>query len=153
MLRILDTVARPESPASEGVAQDEEKAHPGVRLTIAATSAIAVPYAQAAPSPPQTVGGKQQHQPRQPAPPPTQTISRKRLLGFSFWKVFDCVLAVSAFVVGNSILVLKVKKAGGVLKFAKALWRAKNAEQRLKVVASVIGYATGTGAMVRACTP
>jgi hypothetical protein len=121
-------------------------------LSIVAT-AVAVPCAQAAPAPPQTVGDKQQQQPWQPAPPPAQTISQKRLLGFSFWKVFDCVFAVSGFVVGNSILVLKVKKAGGVLKFARALWKAKNAEQRLKVVASVIGYATGTGAMVRSCTP
>jgi 3-oxoacyl-ACP reductase-like protein len=56
-------------------------------------------------------------------------------------------------VVGNSLLVLRVKKAGGVLKFAKRLWHSRTTEQRLKVVASVIGYVAGTGAMVRACTP
>lgn len=72
---------------------------------------------------------------------------------FGFWKVFDCVLAVAALVVGNSILIVKVKKAGGVVKFAKRVWQAKDAEQRLKVIGSVIGYVVGTGAAVKACTP
>jgi hypothetical protein len=122
-------------------------------LAAVATS-VAVPSAQAASFPPQIVGEKQQQLPASPpAPAPSQRVSQKRLLGFSFWKVFDCVLAVSGFVVGNSILVLRVKKAGGVLKFAKRLWKSRTTEQRLKVVASVIGYVAGTGAMVRACTP
>ncbi len=76
-----------------------------------------------------------------------------QLRGVPFWKGFDCVLGVAGFAVGNSIIVLRIKKAGGVIKFAKRLWKAQSAEQRLKVVLSVIGYVAGTGAMVRACTP
>ena len=59
---------------------------------------------------------------------------------------------MAAFIAGNTYLVLKVKRLGGVVKFAK-LWKARSAEERAKVIVKVIGYVAGTGAMVKACTP
>ncbi|MDP8909661.1 MAG: hypothetical protein M3N47_11230 [Chloroflexota bacterium] len=85
-----------------------------------------------------------------PTPRTTATYERS---AWKFWKAWDCLLGAAAFVVGNSVLVLRVRKAGGIVKFAKRLWKARDAEQRLKVIGSVIGYVTGSGVLVRACTP
>lgn len=85
-----------------------------------------------------------------PPPAPNPTYERA---AFGFWKAWDCLIGAATLVVGNSILVLKVKKAGGLVKFAKRLWKARDAEQRLKVIGSVLGYVAGTGALVKACTP
>src|SRR4051794_9102921 len=83
-----------------------------------------------------------------PAPTPAK---QARLFGT--FKVIGCVLGVGTFIAGNTVLVLKVKRLGGILKFAKKLWHAKSAEQRAEVIAKVFGSVSGVGALIAACTP
>lgn len=99
-----------------------------------ATTAVVVPAAQAQASAAST----------------TPTYERQAI---GFWKAWDCLIAASAFVAGNTYLVLKIKRFGGIVKFAKSLWKAKSAEERAKAIFKVIGYVAGTGAVVKACTP
>jgi hypothetical protein len=53
----------------------------------------------------------------------------------------------------TTYLVLKIKRFGGVAKFARQLWRAKSTEERAKIVGRVLGYVGGTGALIKVCTP
>ena len=85
----------------------------------------------------------------EPAPPPsTHTL---RTVGFL--KVVGCALGVATFVAGNTLLVMKIKKVGGVVKFAKRLWKAKHAEQRAKLVYQTFGTLSGVTGLIAACTP
>ena len=104
-----------------------------VLVAVIATTAIAAPTAQA-----QTT---------------TTTNPTYQRASVSFWKAWDCLLGAAAFIAGNTYLVLKIKRFGGIAKFAKELWKAKSTEERAKVIAKAIGYVAGTGALVRACTP
>lgn len=67
------------------------------------------------------------------------------------WKVTKCVAAIGGFVAGNAVLVLKLKKLGGVYKGAKLVVRAGNKEERLKALVSMFGEVTGIGAVATAC--
>lgn len=82
--------------------------------------------------------------------PATPTYERQ---AYSFWKAFECAMAVGLFIAGNTYLVLKVKRLGGVLKYAKSLWKAKSAEERAKLIGKVFAYVAGTGALIKVCTP
>lgn len=84
--------------------------------------------------------------------PPTPTPTYERA-AFGFWKAWDCLLGAAAFFAGNTYLVLKVRRYGGIVKFAKRLWKARSAEERAKVIVKALGYVAGAGALVRACTP
>jgi hypothetical protein len=106
-------------------------------LVVVATSTVATASAQA-----QTLTPV-------PAPPPSTHTIR----AFGFFKIVGCVLGVATFVAGNTVLVLKIKKVGGILKFAKRLWQARNAEQRVKLVYQTLGTLSGVTGFVAACTP
>jgi hypothetical protein len=62
---------------------------------------------------------------------------------FGTLRIVGCVFAVGTFVAGNIVLVTKIKKAKGIVKFAKGLWHAKNAEQRAKLVYQTLGTLSG----------
>jgi hypothetical protein len=81
-------------------------------------------------------------------PPSTHTIR-----AFGFYKIVGCVLGVATFIAGDTILVLKIKKAGGVVKFAKRLWKARSSEERAKLVYQTLGTLSGVTGFVAACTP
>ena len=49
--------------------------------------------------------------------------------------------------------VLKVKRLGGIIKVAKRLLKAKNAERRALLVANVFGAGIGVDALISGCTP
>jgi hypothetical protein len=83
-----------------------------------------------------------------PPPPSTHTIR-----AFGFYKIVGCVLGVATFIAGDTILVLKIKKAGGVVKFAKRLWKARSSEERAKLVYQTLGTLSGVTGFVAACTP
>lgn len=106
-------------------------------LVVVATSTIATPSAHA-----QTLT-------RVPTPPPSTHTIR----AFGFLKIVGCVLGVATFVAGNTVLVLKVKKAGGIVKFARRLWKAKTTEQRAKLVYQTLGTLSGVTGFVAACMP
>ena len=73
-------------------------------------------------------------------PPPA-----KQARAFGTLKIIGCVLGVATFVAGNTALVLKVKRVGGIVKFAKRLWHAKSAEKRAEVIAKAFGSLSGVG--------
>jgi hypothetical protein len=81
--------------------------------------------------------------------PPPATQAR----AFGTFKIIGCVLGVGAFIAGNTALVLKVKRVGGIVKFAKRLWYAKSAEKRAEVIAKAFGSLSGVGGLIAACTP
>jgi hypothetical protein len=83
-----------------------------------------------------------------PAPSP-----RHSTRAFGAFKIIGCVLGVGTFVAGNTALVLKVRRIGGIVKFAKLLWHAKSAEKRAEVVAKAFGTLSGVGGLIAACTP
>ena len=112
--------------------------------------AIAAPAAQAQAATPKKTTFQSTSMGWAPAPAPAAYYQR---VAFDFWGAFECTLGVAAFIAGNTYLVLKIKRLGGVAKFAKLLRKAKSAENRAKVVVKAIGYVAGTGAMVKACTP
>jgi hypothetical protein len=87
------------------------------------------------------------------AHPTKQERMQARAASFGFVKALICVGSVGAFVAGNTVLVLKIKKAGGVVKFARALWKAKSAEQRTVLIGKLFGTLTGGGGVIEACTP
>jgi hypothetical protein len=72
---------------------------------------------------------------------------------FGALKIVGCVFAVGTFIAGNVVLVAKIRRAGGIVRFAKRLWHAKNAEQRAKVVYNTLGTLSGATALVAACSP
>src|SRR4051812_877854 len=43
----------------------------------------------------------------------------------NFWSVAKCGVAIGAFIAGNGFLIAKARKAGGIFKVAKRLWKAK----------------------------
>lgn len=81
--------------------------------------------------------------------PPAQT----RIFGLGFVKAFGCFLAVGGFIAGNTALILKIKRLGGIVKVVKRLWKARSAEQRAVLIAKLFGAAAGTAAVAQACTP
>jgi hypothetical protein len=72
---------------------------------------------------------------------------------FGALKILGCVFGVGTFIAGNVVLVAKIRKAGGIVKFAKRLWHAKNAEQRAHIVYNTLGSLSGVTALVAACSP
>ena len=78
-----------------------------------------------------------------PAPSPTHQTR-----AFGAFKIIGCVLGVGAFIAGDTALVLKVKRIGGIVKFAKMLWHAKSAEKRAEVVAKAFGTLSGVGGLI-----
>jgi len=73
------------------------------------------------------------------------------LSGFDPIGAARCVAAIGAFVAGNALVVVKVRKAGGVVKVAKSLLSAGSAEARLKVALTFFGDITGVTTVVEAC--
>jgi hypothetical protein len=67
-------------------------------------------------------------------------------------KVASCALHIAAFVVGNTVAVSKLRKAGGVWKVAKRTWRARTKTGKLRVLSSVFGELIGLNTVVDACT-
>jgi hypothetical protein len=101
----------------------------------------------------------------QAATPPTETTYQAKIgwapapaayyqrVAFDFWGVFECTMAVGMFIAGNTYLVLKIKRLGGLVKYAKSLWKAKSTEERAKLIGKVFAYAAGTGGLIKVCTP
>jgi len=73
------------------------------------------------------------------------------LSGFDPISAAKCVAAVGAFVAGNALVVLKVRRAGGVIKVAKELLAANSAEKRLKAALAIFGDISGVTGVVEAC--
>lgn len=67
------------------------------------------------------------------------------------WRVAKCTAAVGGFIAGNALLVLKVRKLGGVAAVARRLVAAGSAEARWKAAAAFFGDVTGLGGVVAAC--
>lgn len=86
-----------------------------------------------------------------PAPAPLTPEESAELSGFDPIRAAKCVGAVGAFVAGNALVVVKVRKAGGVIKVAKALLEAGSAEKRLKAAVVFFGDITGVTGVVEAC--
>jgi hypothetical protein len=62
-----------------------------------------------------------------------------------------CVAAVGAFIAGNALIIVKVRKAGGVVKVAKKLLQAGSSEERLKAALAIFGDIAGVTALVENC--
>ena len=69
----------------------------------------------------------------------------------SVWKVAKCVAHVGGFIAGNALAILKIRKAGGVVKVAKILLGKGRREQKLKAALVVFGNIAGIDAVVRNC--
>jgi hypothetical protein len=82
-----------------------------------------------------------------PSPPPHS------IRAFGLFKIVGCVFALGGFIAGNTALILKVKRLGGIVKFAKRLWHAKSAEKRAQVVFAAFGTLSGTAGLIASCTP
>jgi hypothetical protein len=71
--------------------------------------------------------------------------------------VVQCGLAVAAFIVGNAVAITKVKKAGGVYKFAKGLKRKKGESKNkhkdrvLKSLTVLIADLSGATVVLEKC--
>jgi hypothetical protein len=63
-----------------------------------------------------------------------------------------CVGAIGAFIAGNALVIVKVRKAGGVIKVAKTLLQAGSAEARLKAAIAIFGDITGLAGLVENCS-
>jgi hypothetical protein len=74
------------------------------------------------------------------------------LAGFDPIGAAKCVVAVGVFAAGNALIVVKVKKAGGVVKVAKKLLSASSAEERLKVALTFFGDMGGILGLVEGCS-
>jgi hypothetical protein len=85
-----------------------------------------------------------------PAVPQTATET-SQVNAFDPIGLAKCVGAVGAFVAGNALVVVKVRKAGGVVKVAKKLLEAGSAEERLKVALTFFGDISGVAGVVEAC--
>jgi arylsulfatase A-like enzyme len=72
---------------------------------------------------------------------------------FGTLKIIGCLFGVGSFIAGNTVLIAKIRKANGIVKFAKGLWHAKSAEQRAKLVYNTFGTLSGATALIAACTP
>lgn len=70
----------------------------------------------------------------------------------SFWGIFQCATSVAGFIVGNLWLIAKAKKAGGVWKTARRIWKAKGFERKMAAAVGVFGYVTGVEGVVEGCT-
>ena len=62
-----------------------------------------------------------------------------------------CVAAIGAFIAGNTLIIVKVRKAGGVIKVAKRLLEAGSSEERLKAALAIFGDISGVTALVENC--
>lgn len=74
----------------------------------------------------------------------------------AFWskvlKYVGCAAGIGAAVLGNAALVLKLRKAGGVWKAAKRIWKASTREKKMAIVAAISGDISGVTGVVAACT-
>jgi hypothetical protein len=82
---------------------------------------------------------------------PLTPAESAELSGFDPIGAARCVAAVGVFVAGNALVVVKVRKAGGVIKVAKKLLSAGSAEERLKVALTFFGDLSGVVGVVEAC--
>lgn len=105
-----------------------------VTITVTVTVAVLAPDASA----------------QAPAPAPPATHQTRV---FSALKVVTCVFAVGAFVAGNTALILKARRLGGVVKVAKKLWKAKNAEKRAQLIFAAFGSLSGATGLISTCAP
>jgi hypothetical protein len=62
-----------------------------------------------------------------------------------------CVAAIGAFIAGNTLIIVKVRKAGGVIKVAKKLLQAGSSEERLTAALAIFGDISGVTALVENC--
>lgn len=67
------------------------------------------------------------------------------------WKVVKCGAAIAGFIAGNALLVLEVRKAGGVVEVAKVLVGGGSVEQMLKAAVAIFGTVAGITGVVSAC--
>jgi hypothetical protein len=63
-----------------------------------------------------------------------------------------CVGAIGAFVAGNTLILVKIRKAGGVVKVAKMLLQAGSSEERLKAAVTIFGDISGLAGLVEGCS-
>lgn len=86
----------------------------------------------------------------------TYRDSAGRVVAHGFWgnavKVALCTAAIGAFIAGNAILVLKIRKIGGVARAVQKLIHAANATQRWQAALAIFGNVTGLGGVVSACS-
>jgi hypothetical protein len=74
-----------------------------------------------------------------------------------WFDVVECAVALGAFIVGNAVAISKIKKAGGVWKFAKGLKRKKGESKKrhkdrvLKSLGVLMADLTGATAVVEKC--
>lgn len=66
--------------------------------------------------------------------------------------VFKCALAIAGFIAGNAVIISKLRKAGGVWKVAKKLWKAKGGRRKAEIFAGIVGQVTGITAVVEGCS-
>jgi len=69
-----------------------------------------------------------------------------------FWDVVECGGAIGLFVAGNALLVAKARKAGGIYKVAKRLFKSKGKIKTLQALKGFFGEVTGLAAVVKGCS-
>jgi hypothetical protein len=129
---------------------------PRRRLTLGVSSAVAAAVALALvmtvlAAPVQAAQADSRSVAAAPAPAPLTPEESAELSGFDPLRAAQCVGAVGAFVAGNALVVVKIRRAGGVVKVAKSLLEAGSAEKRLKVALTFFGDITGVTGVVEAC--
>ena len=87
------------------------------------------------------------------ASPGTRPPTRAVAAGYGVVKVIICIGAIGSFIAGGVVLALKLKKAGGIIKLVRKLWKARTAEERAVVVGKVFGTLTGAGGLIEVCAP
>ncbi|WP_139319185.1 MULTISPECIES: hypothetical protein [unclassified Pseudonocardia] len=67
------------------------------------------------------------------------------------WKVTKCAAAIGAFIAGNTLLISKAAKFGGVLKGAKLIMQAGTREEKNKLILAMLGEVTGISTIHSNC--
>lgn len=67
------------------------------------------------------------------------------------YHIMQCGAAIIGFIAGNALLVGKIRKAGGIVKVAKVLIKARNPQAALQAIVGGAAEISGVGAVVSAC--
>lgn len=70
----------------------------------------------------------------------------------SFWGVVECGASIGLFIAGNAVLIGKARKAGGVYKVARRVWKAKSRVKKLEALKGFFGEITGLTAVIHGCS-
>lgn len=68
-----------------------------------------------------------------------------------WWGIAKCAVAIGLFIAGNVVAISKIRKAGGVWKVAKRVWKTKGAERKAQALAAVFGAIAGIEQLVDQC--